>query len=183
MIWKLICGWIIYFFVHSLLASVWVKNYFSSNWPRIFTYYRILYNIIAIAGLGFLLVFSFSQNSEITQPILGGIVTFIGFVLLILAFRSFNLSEFFGFQSETKSELVVTGMYRFVRHPLYFGTMIFIAGLYLLMPSDMMLSVLVISYVYIWIGSRLEERKLRALFGESYIAYSQKVKSLIPYVY
>jgi protein-S-isoprenylcysteine O-methyltransferase Ste14 len=61
--------------------------------------------------------------------------------------------------------------------------MIFIAGLYLLLPSDIMLSVLVISYVYIWIGSRLEERKLRALLGESYKAYSQKVKSLIPYVY
>ena len=183
MIWQLICGWIIYFFVHSLMASIRVKNYFSSNWPRIFTYYRIIYNVIAIVGLGFLLVISFHQSPQITQPILGGIISFIGFVLLILAFRSFNLSEFFGFKSEAISELVVTGMYQYVRHPLYFGTMIFIAGLYLLIPSDIMLSILVISYLYIWIGSRLEERKLRALYGESYVTYAKKVKSLIPYVY
>jgi protein-S-isoprenylcysteine O-methyltransferase Ste14 len=179
----LISGWLIYFFVHSFLASLRVKKYFSETFPQLYSYYRILYNVIAILGLGVLLVFSLPLTSLATNTLLGSVITSIGFILIILAFRAFNLREFLGFQAETQSELVVSGMYRFVRHPLYFGTMIFIAGLYLLLPSDIMLSVLVISYVYIWIGSRLEERKLRALFGESYKAYSQKVKSLIPYVY
>jgi protein-S-isoprenylcysteine O-methyltransferase Ste14 len=128
-------------------------------------------------------VFSLPLASLATNTLIGSVITSIGFILIILAFRAFNLREFLGFQTETQSELVVSGMYRFVRHPLYFGTLIFIAGLYLLFPTESMLVVLIISYVYIWIGSRLEEQKLRDLYGESYTAYARKVKSLIPYVY
>lgn len=179
----LISGWLIYFFVHSFLASMRVKKYFSETLPHLYPYYRILYNVIAILGLGVLLVFSLPLASLATNTLIGPVITSIGFILIILAFRAFNLREFLGFQPETQSELVVSGMYRFVRHPLYFGTLIFIAGLYLLFPTKSMLFVLIISYVYIWIGSRLEEQKLRDLYRESYTAYAQKVKSLIPYVY
>lgn len=176
-------SWLFYFFVHSFLASTGVKHYFSKTWPNLFAYYRIVYNIIAMLGLGILLVLSLPKASLALNIYLGMTLSVTGFILIILAFRAFNLKEFLGLEPEKETTLVVTGMYRFVRHPLYFGTMIFIAGLYLLMPSRIMLSVLVISYAYIWIGSRLEERKLRALFGESYTTYAKNVKSLIPYVY
>ncbi|MDT8886133.1 methyltransferase family protein [Aquirufa regiilacus] len=175
--------WVLYFAIHSLLATDTIKVLAKSKTPSIFPYYRIAYNVIAIVGLAVLLRFTLPLASLSADTFIGGVITGIGLLFIVLAFRAFNLREFLGFQTETKSELVVTGMYRFVRHPLYFGTMIFIAGLYLLMPSHMMLYVLVISYVYIWVGSRLEERKLRALFGESYSNYAKKVKSLIPYVY
>jgi protein-S-isoprenylcysteine O-methyltransferase Ste14 len=175
--------WVLYFAIHSLLATNTIKGLAKSKTPSIFPYYRIAYNVIAIIGLGILLTFTLPLASLSADTFIGGVITGIGLLFIVLAFRAFNLREFLGFQTETKSELVVTGMYRFVRHPLYFGTMIFIAGLYLLMPSRIMLSVLVISYAYIWIGSRLEERKLRALFGESYTTYAKNVKSLIPYVY
>lgn len=181
--WLLICGWLFYFFLHSFLASLKVKKYFSETFPGLFPYYRIAYNVIAILGLGILLALSLALESLTANTFFGIVITSIGFILIVLAFRAFNLREFLGFKSETKSELVVSGMYRFVRHPLYFGTMIFIAGLYLLFPSESMLVVLIISYIYIWIGSRLEEQKLRAVYGETYVAYAKKVKSLIPYVY
>jgi protein-S-isoprenylcysteine O-methyltransferase Ste14 len=41
---------------------------------------------------------------------------------------------------------------------------------------------LLISYTYIGIGYRLEERKLIAIFGAEYLAYQQQVKALIPYI-
>jgi protein-S-isoprenylcysteine O-methyltransferase Ste14 len=181
--WLLICGWLVYFFIHSFLASLRVKKYVAETIPGIFPYYRIIYNVIAILGLGILLTFSLPLTELADNMLVGIVISSIGLILIILAFRAFNLREFLGFQSETKSQLVVTGMYRIVRHPLYFGTMIFIAGLYLLFPSESMLATLAISYIYIWIGSRLEERKLREAYGESYRIYAQKVKSLIPYVY
>jgi len=181
--WHLICAWLFYFFVHSFLASTGVKNYFSKTWPNLFTYYRIVYNIIAILGLGILLVLSLPKASQALNIHLGIILSVTGFILIILAFRAFNLREFLGLVPENQTKLVVSGMYRYVRHPLYFGTIIFIAGLYLLFPSSHMLTILIISYAYIWIGSRLEEQKLREQYGESYRTYSQQVKSLIPYVY
>ena len=53
----------------------------------------------------------------------------------------------------------------------------------MLVPTQKMLLVLLISYSYILIGFRLEERKLVAVFGDEYQAYQKKVKALIPYLY
>ena len=74
-------------------------------------------------------------------------------------------------------------MYKYVRHPLYLATILLILGLFLLVPTQKMLLVLLISYSYILIGFRLEERKLVAVFGDEYQAYQKKVKALIPYLY
>lgn len=181
--WLLICAWLFYFFVHSFLAKLQVKNYFSQTWPKLFPYYRIAYNLIAFLGLGILLVLSIPQTTKSLNSYLGISLTATGFILILLAFRVFNLREFLGLEPEKPTTLVVRGMYCYVRHPLYFGTIIFIAGLYLLFPSSNMLAILIISYAYIWIGSRLEEQKLHKLYGESYHLYAQKVKSLIPFIY
>ena len=135
--WPLICAWLFYFFVHSFLASTGVKNYFSKNWPKFFAYYRIVYNINAILGLGILLVLSLPKASQAPNIYLGMTLSVTGFILIILAFRAFNLKEFLGLEPEKQTTLVVSGMNRYVRHPLYFGTIIFIAGLYLLFPSSM----------------------------------------------
>jgi len=74
-------------------------------------------------------------------------------------------------------------MYRHVRHPLYFATIILILGLFLLVPTEKMGLILVISYSYILIGYRLEESKLIAVFGPEYTTYQKRVKALIPYLY
>ena len=73
-------------------------------------------------------------------------------------------------------------MYAYVRHPLYFATIVVILGLFLLMPTQKMLLTLGIAYSYILIGYRLEERKLVAIFGAEYLAYQLRVKALIPYL-
>jgi protein-S-isoprenylcysteine O-methyltransferase Ste14 len=104
-------------------------------------------------------------------------------MLLYLAFKAFDGAEFLGLKKEKKPELVLSGMYRFVRHPLYFATIILILGLFLLIPTQKMGLVLLISYVYILVGYRLEERKLVAVFGTTYTTYQKRVKALIPYLY
>jgi protein-S-isoprenylcysteine O-methyltransferase Ste14 len=114
---------------------------------------------------------------------IGYVLITAGLVLLYLAFKAFDRAEFLGIKQEKKPELVLSGMYQYVRHPLYFATVILILGLFLLVPTQKMLLVLLISYSYILIGSRLEERKLVAIFGKEYQAYQKKVKGLIPYLY
>jgi protein-S-isoprenylcysteine O-methyltransferase Ste14 len=46
-----------------------------------------------------------------------------------------------------------------------------------------MLLVLLISYGYILIGYRLEERKLVEVFGDKYLDYQKRVKAIIPLLY
>jgi protein-S-isoprenylcysteine O-methyltransferase Ste14 len=181
-------AWILYFFIHSFLASNEVKLYVEKGFSGLFSYYRILYNFIATAGLIPLLYLSILlPNPYLFSPSwlspVAYLLIFVGLMLLYLAFKAFDGAEFLGLKKEKKPELVLSGMYRFVRHPLYFATIILILGLFLLIPTQKMGLVLLISYVYILVGYRLEERKLVAVFGTTYTTYQKRVKALIPYLY
>jgi protein-S-isoprenylcysteine O-methyltransferase Ste14 len=181
-------AWILYFFIHSFLASNAVKLYVEKGFSGLFPYYRILYNFIATAGLIPLLylsillpdpyLLSYSWLSPVAY-----LLILVGLILLYLAFKAFDGAEFLGIKAEAEPELVQIGMYNYVRHPLYFATIILILGLFLLIPTQKMGLVLLISYVYILVGYRLEERKLVAVFGEEYTTYKKRVKALIPYLY
>jgi len=186
-IYLLACAWAVYFFVHSFLAATQVKIWVENTLPSAFPYYRIAYNLIAMSSIIPLLYWSVSaENNQLLDnlslSVIGGCLLAIGVVLLILAFRAFDSMAFLGFKAETDAKLVQSGMYGYVRHPLYFATIVVILGLFLLMPTQKMLLTLGISYGYILIGYRLEERKLVGIFGAEYLAYQTRVKALIPYI-
>ncbi|TLN02294.1 isoprenylcysteine carboxylmethyltransferase family protein, partial [bacterium] len=75
-------------------------------------------------------------------------------------------------------ELVINGLYRWVRHPLY------TCGLVILwLVPVMSWNLLVLSVgltAYILIGIVFEERKLLAEFGEAYAEYKKRTPALIP---
>ncbi len=182
----LIFAWLAYFILHSVLASRWVKDKVHEHIPVLFKYYRIVYNVIAMIGLSILLYFSLSPTDLFHIPyhqLIGYILSLVGLYFMRKAFQSFSMAEFLGLKPEGDAALVTTGMYAYVRHPLYFANIWLIGGLFLLFPSLSMLLILLVSYLYILIGSKLEERKLRNHFGQAYADYAKKVKALIPYVY
>jgi len=76
--------------------------------------------------------------------------------------------------------LVTTGLYRHVRHPLY------TAGAVFLWLTPIMTTTLLALYAaltaYLYLGTLHEERRLRAEFGEAYVAYQRRVPRLIPRV-
>ena len=82
--------------------------------------------------------------------------------------------------SQAKNTLQQTGLHKYVRHPLYFGTLLFIYGLFIIFPLTSNLIAVIIITTYVLLGIRLEERKLKVQFGESYIEYTKKVPQLIP---
>jgi len=79
-----------------------------------------------------------------------------------------------------KSTLQQSGLHKYVRHPLYLGTLLFIWGLVLIFPSLSNFIAVIVITIYIHIGIILEEKKLKLQFGECYIEYSKKVPGLIP---
>jgi protein-S-isoprenylcysteine O-methyltransferase Ste14 len=85
-----------------------------------------------------------------------------------------------GASRSTPQGLVTSGLYRFVRHPLY------AAGLAFLWLSPALtvdrLVVFVCGTVYIVVGAFFEERKLRREFGQVYAAYAAVTPMLIPFV-
>lgn len=77
-------------------------------------------------------------------------------------------------------ELVVTGLYGWMRHPLYTFSMAFLWA----NPSMNVrsLTMAVAFTIYFIIGSIYEEKRLLAQFGEAYATYQRRVPRFIPHV-
>jgi protein-S-isoprenylcysteine O-methyltransferase Ste14 len=79
-------------------------------------------------------------------------------------------------------ELVTSGPYAYVRHPIYSGLMIAMIGSAL---SESLLWLLVFSlyFTYFIFSARSEEKTMLAQFPDAYPAYRRRTKMLIPFVF
>ena len=112
------------------------------------------------------------------------VLSFSGLILMLICIRKYfmNLSGLRSlFIENFSNKLQVSGVHRYIRHPLYLGTFAFIWGLFLLLPYLSLLIANIVITVYTLIGIELEEKKLIAEFGESYAKYQSNVPRLIPF--
>ena len=85
-------------------------------------------------------------------------------------------------QKPAATGLQVTGPYRVVRHPLYFGWMLVVFGAARMTGDRFAFAIL--TTIYLVIAIPWEERSLIAAFGGEYERYKQAVKwRMVPYVY
>jgi protein-S-isoprenylcysteine O-methyltransferase Ste14 len=85
---------------------------------------------------------------------------------------------------EDNHQLITTGIFRFIRHPIYAGGIIGVFGFYFAFHSLIVLIVLTITYFIIFRHRLLfEEKLLVEEFGEDYREYVKQTKKLIPYLY
>jgi len=189
----LVLLWLVYFVMHSVLASQKVKKYFEKRMGDAFRYYRLLYNFIAVIGLLGILLYNAFISSHVL--LLAGwlpLVKFIGLTLAIwgvlmlrLAFKKYSLKEFLGItqarkETNTDEKLQTGGILQYVRHPIYSGTLLLIWGFWLFSPTLAHLISTVCISIYVLIGMRLEEAKLIAAFGDTYRQYKKSVPALLP---
>ena len=80
------------------------------------------------------------------------------------------------------AELVQTGLYRWVRHPIYFGVIVLSLGWGLIQQSTLVWLYVVIIAIFFDIKSRKEEHWLVERFP-AYTDYQGRVRKLIPWIY
>jgi protein-S-isoprenylcysteine O-methyltransferase Ste14 len=78
-------------------------------------------------------------------------------------------------------ELVTTGPYRRVRHPIYSGIILAMVGTAIAV-SPYWLAAVVIVGVYFLVSAVVEERNMAKLFPADYPPYQRTTKMLIPYI-
>lgn len=83
-------------------------------------------------------------------------------------------------QVKEQHELVVQGPYRIVRHPIYTGLILTVAGTGLALNKGIGLIMAVLIFASYWLKSRVEERLMMETFPEQYPEYRRRVKALIP---
>ena len=79
--------------------------------------------------------------------------------------------------------LVTDGPYRLVRHPIGLAALCISLGISCLLQSLVYFVIFIIYLVFIILGIPGEEKGLRQVYGEQYVAYIQHTKKLIPFVY
>ncbi|MBF0443898.1 MAG: isoprenylcysteine carboxylmethyltransferase family protein [Oligoflexales bacterium] len=80
-----------------------------------------------------------------------------------------------------KHDLVTTGPYRFIRHPMYTAMLMIVSGLFLLSANTIigLFGIGTISLI-ILVRTPQEERQLEELFGEKYLSYKKGTGYLLP---
>ncbi|MFN4082955.1 MAG: methyltransferase family protein [Bacteroidia bacterium] len=192
---KLTALWLLFYFLHSLFAANFIKDYIKSVYTSLYRYYRLLYNIFNIALFSIIWLF---QKKSIPQYIFhksnllvyfGFALVLVGLVIMAWAIKNYNIKEFIGTaylkdnSLPNELNLQTFGLNKYVRHPIYFATIIFLTGYLLYKPNELSLIFVCCSFVYIIIGSKLEERKLTEQFGNAYVEYKKKTKMLLPFIY
>jgi len=77
-------------------------------------------------------------------------------------------------------EMVVSGLYQWVRHPIYTAGLVFIWCAPVMTGNLLALNIGLT--LYILIGAWFEERKLVVEFGEAYLSYQKTTPMLVPFL-
>jgi protein-S-isoprenylcysteine O-methyltransferase Ste14 len=108
--------------------------------------------------------------------LIGVVLIAAGAGLAIPAMRAFRHAETPVEPWKPAETLVTSGIFRFIRNPMYVGLLLLVAGLALLLASDWTLVMTVALALVLHIGVvKREERYLEAKFGDAYRQYREAV--------
>ena len=106
----------------------------------------------------------------------GIVLLFVSLVWTILAQAQMGNSWRIGIDTEHRTELVRSGVFKISRNPIFVGMMVTLLGLFLIIPSVVTLITLLLGVILIGIQVRLEEEYLNTVHGEQYLHYSRRVR-------
>jgi len=83
---------------------------------------------------------------------------------------------------ENTSLLVKTGIYGYIRHPLYLSVFLLGTGIMLKDPRPAQLVLGITNLAAVWITALIEENEMLAKFGNEYREYMKETKMFIPFI-
>lgn len=181
-------AWLVYFALHSTLASLGLKRRVGERWPGFAPYYRLAYNVLAVLLLlpPIVLMHYASGPPLWTWQGIGWWLANAAALCAAAGFawslRHYDMGEFLGMTARRQHpaeamNFRISPLHRYVRHPWYFFALIIIWTR--AMDPAWLISAVLIS-LYFLVGSRLEENKLIAAIGEPYRIYRRRVPALFP---
>lgn len=151
--------------------------------------YRAAFNMVSIVTLFPVLWLVYGAGGDwlwrwtgIVAWLMNG-MALVALLCFFVSTRFYDMDEFLGLRQIRErgnadvQDFTISVFHRFVRHPWYSFSLV------LIWTRDMngpfLVSALAIT-VYFFVGSKFEERKLIATYGEKYRRYIAKVPGLVP---
>ena len=193
---SLVVLWSLWCVLHSTMIALRVTDYLKRRLGRGYRYYRLVFNLTAVATLAPLLIYSRLLEGPVVIEWYGvlawvqWVLLAAGMVLFVLGALKYDLLSFAGIRQirsgrhhtvmSESGAIDTSGILGLTRHPWYIGAILFVWSneRRIDLPS---LIVNVILTVYLVCGTLLEERKLVVEIGHAYRDYQKRVPMLIPW--
>jgi len=83
---------------------------------------------------------------------------------------------------ERTTRLITTGLYGYIRHPLYLSLILGGFGAMAKDPGYLQILLAIINFIALIFTARVEEKEMIMKFGEEYREYMKKTKMFFPYI-
>ena len=163
----------VFIILFSWFVSLREKRYHGI--PRFFVFEGLLL-------LGLMQVPVWFKDPLVFRQILSWLFLFLSIYYVIASVILYHRHAQHGQNFENSTRLVTTGLYRYVRHPMY-GSLFFLGwGMFLKEINPLTISVIIIITIALFITCKVEEKEMMKRFGQEYIDYMSKTKLWIPFV-
>jgi protein-S-isoprenylcysteine O-methyltransferase Ste14 len=112
--------------------------------------------------------------------IAGGVLVFTTIPCFVLLFRHLGKNVTPTANTRMEHSLVVTGPYRWVRHPMYTAGIAFWLGMSLFAAKWFLLFFVAAAFVFLMIRTPREEANLLDCFGDEYLDYQSRTGRYFP---
>ncbi len=175
-------SWLVFLIVW-LIAALGAKR--TVRRSGFFFWLRIVVIALVIVALHYQLLdpaLLTAYHPTLLSANIGALLTILGVALAIWA-RAY-LGRHWGMPMSQKenAELVTTGPYAFIRHPIYTGMLVALIGSSLALGL-FFLFVLIVSGIYFIYSATQEEKRMAMIFASTYPAYKARTKMLIPFIF
>jgi len=169
-----------------LIATSWkaLHNPHSHGFYRFFAWEAILGLIVLNTPFWFRNPFTWNQT--ISWILL--VASLIPLVLGVYSLRSIGKpdrtqrSDPELFEIERTTNLVTSGIYKYIRHPLYGSLFLLNWGTFFKRPSLLAISLSIIATIFLIGTAKADERECIQIFGSDYQEYMKHTKMFIPYL-
>ncbi|GAB2621374.1 methyltransferase family protein [Belliella aquatica] len=191
MYFVLVFLWVIFYASHSILASLKIKRKIQGIMGKAYKWYRLIYSLISIGFIFFIFLYAgslqklmiFQQSPSLLY--LGYLTAGLGTIIIVRSLKYFSGAKFIGLIPHNnlegeKEELVTSGIYKYIRHPIYTGLIGIFIGYFLFNPNAASMIHLIALLAYLPFGIFYEEKKLIELYGQEYLDYKKHIPALFP---
>jgi protein-S-isoprenylcysteine O-methyltransferase Ste14 len=183
---KVILGCWIVFWLYWLISAFGSKK---NATPQIKRFISIRLGTFALAVILFRVLngqnYSFENRIATTNEgvLFAGFIIFLSGLSLAIWARVY-LGRNWGMPMTQKqnAELVTTGPYQYIRHPIYSGILVAMLGA-AIASSLFWLTIFAITAVYFIYSATVEEKLMMKLFPKVYPTYKRKTKMLVPFIF
>jgi protein-S-isoprenylcysteine O-methyltransferase Ste14 len=121
--------------------------------------------------------------SDIWSFVIGAAVTVAGLLFAVWARQYLGRNWSHAVTIKQDHELITTGPYTLVRHPIYTGILTGFLGTAIALSQVRGFLGLALMVVAFWAKLRTEEEWMRSQFGETYATYAHHTAALVPYLF